>query len=304
MKPYLQLLAIVACLTFLSCQKEISWDIIPSTGGGGTGGGSTGGGNTDGDLLVKAVAITEGTTDTNVVTLTWDANKKLTQYKSTGRTNGFDASAQYDIIRHSNGNIQKINSKPFAPFGGFAVDSIVTYTYYQSTSNKLQYAITTTYTSIMDKKDSVVLTYNAAGYVTTKKVYSESIITGSMDLQIEETYTYDANGNLTHSSTSMADPLTGVLSAAGTTTMSYNTHKGPSRLGEEAFLILSVENVSPNYTNTKIQSGTSGGGGTSIPITATLSNTLYNSFDRPIKGTITTTPTPPGYKIHYTYYYQ
>jgi hypothetical protein len=290
-----------------SCQKGVEWASTPSTGGtGGSGGGGTTGGGSNGNLLVKAMAITAGTTDTNMIYVTWDANQRLTQYKSTGKTNGIDASAQYDITRLPGGNIQKIFSKPFAtlPGGGGAVDSVVHLPFYQAGTSKLQYVKTTTYTSTFNLVDSIVFTYNTAGMISMKKTYRESLVSGMIELQAQETYTYDTNGNLLTTNTSMADPFTGVLSPIGNTTMTYNTHKGPSKLGEEAYIILSPENASPNYINTKIQTGTSGGGGVTGTITASLSNTQYNSFDRPTKGTISTSPVPPGYVLLYTYYYQ
>lgn len=302
-------------ITIVSCQKEIDWGTNPSNGsgtggtGGGTGGsggsgGTTGGSN--GDLLVKAVAVTAGTTDTNFIYLTWDANKRLAQYKSTGKTNGIDASAQYDIIRLPNGDIQKIYSKPFTAFPGMpvSIDSMVTEVHYQVGTSKFQYAITTTYSSFLNSKDSVVFVYNTAGKVSTKTTYKESIITGTMDISFKETYTYDANGNVTNVSAQMADPITGTMSNAGSTVMTYNTHKSPWTIGDEAFIILSPENTSVNYTDKKVQSGNAGGGNVSGTVTGTLTNTQYNSFDRPSKGTITTTPMPPGYIINYTYYYQ
>lgn len=298
-------------ITIVSCQKEIDWSVNPSTGTG-TGGGGTGGtgggtsGNSNGDLLVKAVAVTAGTTDTNFIYLTWDANKRLTQYKSTGKTNGFDANAQYDIVRLPNGDIKKIYSKPFAPFPGMpvSIDSMVTDVYYQPGTSKFHYAVTTTYTSFLNSKDSIVFAYNTSGKVSTKTTYRESILTGTMDISTKETYTYDANGNVTTVSAQMADLLTGTMSNAGSTVMTYNTHKSPWTIGDEAFIILSPENTAVNYADKKVQSGAAGGGSVSGTVTGTLTNTQYNSFDRPTKGTITTTPMPPGYVINYSYYYQ
>jgi hypothetical protein len=309
MKP-LRLLAYCLCFFFIiSCQKEIDWGTPASggTGSGGTGSGGTGGSGSgsNGDLLVKAVAITAGTTDTNTLNLTWNAAKQLTQYKSAGRTNGFDATAQYDIIRLSNGNIQKIFSKPFGFFPGMGgVDSVVTYVYYQTGSNKVQYALSKTYTSFLNTNDSIVFSYNSGGKIITKTTYQESLITGTMAMSAKESYTYDANGNVTTVTADTVDPITGVLIPGGSTTMTYNTHKSPLTMGDEAFLILAPENSSVNSYSTKVQSGTAGGGGVSGTITGTLSNTIYNSYDRPTKGTITTTPMPPGYVTNYTYYYQ
>ncbi|MCE3281782.1 MAG: hypothetical protein K0Q66_519, partial [Chitinophagaceae bacterium] len=197
----------------ISCQKSVDWASTPTTGGGGgTGSGTTGGGS-NGNLLVKAMAITAGTTDTNMVYVTWDANQRLTQYKSTGKTNGMDVSAQYDITRLPGGNIQKIFSKPFAalPGGGAGVDSVVHLVFYQAGTTKLQYVRSTTYTSTFNLVDSVAFTYNADGRISMKKTYRESLVSGTIELHTQETYTYDANGNLLTTNTSMADLFTGVL---------------------------------------------------------------------------------------------
>jgi hypothetical protein len=309
MKPLRLLVCCLCSLFIISCQKEIDWGTpAGGSGSGGTGSGGSGSGGSgsgsNGDLLVRAVAVTAGTTDTNIVTLTWNSNKQLTQYKSTGKTNGLDASAEYDITRLSNGQIQKIFSIPFAYLGASGIDSIVAYVYYQTGTNKFQYALRTTYTSFLNTSDSVVFTYNSAGKIITKTTYQESLLTGTMAMSAKESYTYDANGNVTGVTADSVDPITGVLVPAGSTTMTYNSHKSPVTMGDEAFLILAPENSSVNFYSTKVQSGTAGGGGVSGTITGTLSNTVFNSYDRPTKGTITTTPMPPGYVLNYTYYYQ
>lgn len=312
MKPLrLLTLAVLTSFVFVSCQKEISLDLGPNTGGGGTGGGGTGGGGStggsNGDLLAKAVAITAGTTDTNIVTLTWNANKKLVQYKSTGKTNGFDVSGLYNITRASDDRIIKIYAEPFALFPGMpmTIDSTVYYVNYVGTSTKLKYVIATTYTAAINMNDSIVYTYNASNKVITKDTYRENILTGTMDIQAKETYAYDANGNLLSATNSIADPISGVLAPAGTTTMTYNTSaKPPAVLGEESYIILAPENISVNRLTKKVQSGNAGGGSISGTMTATASVTQSNSFGRPTTGSISTTPVPPGYVLNYTYYYQ
>jgi hypothetical protein len=305
----LRLLTFFAVLfTFVSCQKEISWD-LGTTGGGGTGGGGTGGGGTggsNGDLFVKGIAVTAGTTDTNIITLSWDANKKLIQYKSTGKTNGFDVSGLYNITRAADSRIIKIYAEPFALFAGMPVtiDSTVYYVNYVGATSKLKHVIATTYTTVLNFNDSIVYTYNANNKISTKDTYRENIVTGNLDLQAKETYTYDASGNVLTTNNSIADPVTGVLAPAGTTTMTYTADKPPVTMGEEAYIILAPENTSVNNYTTKIQSGNSGGGSVTGTITGTVTVQQKNSFGRPTKGSISTIPVPPGYVINFTYYYQ
>lgn len=299
---------VVVTFALFSCQKEIDWTLPPASGGGNPGGGNPGGGNTgtNGDLLVKAVAITGGTADTNVVTFTWDASKRLTQYKSTGKTNGFDVSGLYNIQRASDGRIEKIFAEPFALFPGMpvSIDSTIYYVNYQGTTNKLKYVMATTYMSGTTFSDSIVYTYSGTGKVDKKETYRESFVSGTMELSSRETYTYDGLGNLLTATNSTADPITGVLAPAGTTTMTFGAGKAPAVMGEECFIILSPENGSPNIVTKKVQSGNAGGGNVTGTITATATVTTTNSFGRPTKGSILVTPVPPGYTLNYTYYYQ
>lgn len=306
MKSTLHLLAVAVILVFSSCQKGVDWTgvTLPSSGGGtpGTGGG---GGSSNGDLLVKAISVNTTTNDSTTATYSWNSAKKLTRYTTVGKASGFTVGGDYQITRGTDGRIQKIFSIPVTGgFPGMSIDSIVYDVVYQGTTTKLQYVLTSTYSSLMDTYDSTVYTYNASNRVEKKETYREAFIGTTMDLVGRETYTYDGSGNIISVSNLSADPVTGLLVPAGSTTLTYATQKAPFTVGEEAFIFLAPENYSLVSLKKKIQTGTAGGGSTGITMTADATIQQSNSFGRPTKMSVSITPTPPGYTANMWFYYQ
>lgn len=288
MKYFISLAIVTLLIT--SCQK----DLVDPAGTPPTGGG---GGTSNGDLLVKAISITGA--DSTVINMKWDSNKRLIQYLSSGKTNGIATDSKTDIIRESNGNIKKmINS----PMGGSAyVDSIVAYVYYQPGTSKIAYVKDINYSSLIGQfSDSIIITYNAAGKISSKETYFENFITGMMEKQSKNNYTYDAQGNLLTNVTSIADPVTGSYAPGFTITNSYDSHLAPANFGDEAFIVkgLNDESVSPNHIIKKVQIGS----GTDLTIT--MSQYQFNTSNRPTSELLSVTPVPPGYTLMVSYFYQ
>ncbi len=291
MKNFFSFLAFIICLS--SCQKEL----VDPAGENGTGSGSGGGSNnSNGDLLVKGVSITGA--DTTIINLKWDSNKRLSQYLSTGRTNGIATNSRTDITRESNGNIKKMINSPMGAGGSF--DSTVSYVYYQPGTSKLSYVKDINYAVGFTFSDSALITYNAAGKISVKEIYFENFITGAMMKQSKSSYTYDAQGNLITNTTLTADPNTGIYAPGFVITNSYDSHLAPASFGDEAFIVrgLSEESVSANHLIKKVQTGSA------LDITLTMSQFQFNSYNRPTAEVIAFTPVPPGYTLKVTYYYQ
>lgn len=291
----MKLLISLAVIIFLasSCQKEFLDPNATSGSGSGSGGG---GSSSNGDLLVKGVSITGS--DTNTINLKWDSNKKLTQYISSGRTNGIDASSRIDISRESNGNIKKVFTIPLGASG--YIDSIITYVIYQAGTSKISYIKNINYTSILGSySDSSLITYNTAGKISIKETYLQNFITGVYEKQTKNIYTYDAPGNLISSVVNTPD-ANGNYTPALTITNTYDSHLAAETLGDDAFVLTSLgeEATSVNNLTKKSQSGSGSN------VTLTISQQQFNSTNRPISGLITATPIPPGYTLKYTYFYQ
>jgi len=276
-------------LLISSCQKEFIDATVTPPGGGG-------GGTSNGQLLVKALSITG--TDTTTVTLTWDSNKRLTQYISMGKTNGIVTNSKTDIIRESNGNIKKMINNPMG--GSAYVDSIVAFVGYQPGTSKIAYVKDINYTPFLSFSDSIAITYNAAGKISTKESFFENFLTGVMEKQSKSTYTYDAQGNLLTNTTLILDPVTMTYIPGFTITNSYDSHLAPASFGDDAFIVkgISEESISPNHLIKKVQTGS----GTDMMLT--MSQFQFNSFNRPTAEVIAFTPVPPGYTLTVSYFYQ
>jgi hypothetical protein len=288
MKIFISL--VIITLLIASCQKDLFDPSGTPTGGGGNGGTS------NGDLLVKALSITG--TDTTTINLTWDSNKRLSQYLSSGKTNGIVTNSKTDIIRESNGNIKKmINS----PMGGTSyVDSIVAFVYYVPGTSKIAYVKDVNYIPGFPFSDSIIISYNSTGKISSKETFIENIFAGGWMKQSKSTYTYDAQGNLITNSTVTADPLTGVYGPAFTITNSYDSHLAAASFGDEAFIVkgISEESVSAKHLIKKVQTGS----GTDNTIT--MSEFQFNTYDRPTSETITFAMGSSGYTLKASYFYQ
>ncbi|MES2882457.1 MAG: hypothetical protein V4676_09940 [Bacteroidota bacterium] len=282
------LTALITIFVLASCQKEISLEPNNNGGTGGTGG------NTNGDLLVKALEITIATNDTNVLTFEYDAQKRLTNYNSTGVVNGLPTLLNTRITRASDGKILNIVAK--SSFSG-GVDSTIYKVFYVAGTNKLSYVLSTQVTFIGDLNDSTTYTYNAAGQVVSKETFSD--LFGSWDVVEKRQFTYDANANVVKTE-SLTPNGSGGYDLNSTSTYTYDGRKTAIQMGDESFIAFGAENFSGSNV-TKIVSNAVASGTT---YTGIFSGQQFNSFNRPTIGTLTVTPQPPGYSVKLLYYYQ
>jgi hypothetical protein len=285
------LLVAATILLFTSCQKEFK-DVTVTPGGGGTGGGGTG--SSTGNLMVKAVSIAG--TDTTVVNLKYDANKKLIQHLVSGKSNGIPVDSKSDFVRDANGNIKKVVTIPANTMG--LIDSIVGVVTYQPGTSRFAYVINKNYNSFITLRDSTVFTYNAAGKVTVTEQFLENFLTGLWEKQFKTTYAYDALSNLT-TVVAYSPDASGTYTVGSTTTNTYDSHLSPLTLNEEVFLMsgIGLEVLSVNHIITKTINGSGQSG------VFTFSQTQYNSFNRPVSETLTATGTV-ALTAKTTYFYQ
>ncbi|MDX1954264.1 MAG: hypothetical protein SFU20_01955 [Chitinophagaceae bacterium] len=288
MKIRITLAAISLMVGLTACQKEISSELIdpnnPSN--------PNNQGNIDGELLVKALEITPATGDTNVITVEYDASKRMVKYLSKGKVNGVNTNIIYTFNRATDGKVQSI--KLVSDFGT-SFDSTLFYPYYQTGSNRLAYIKSTSSVGGFDITDSSVITYNAAGRVIRKESFQEALGIALPGSRID--FTYDANGNITVIANS-SDAGGGIYVEGSRFTYTYNGHKAAVQGGDEFFIIMAVTTVSPNDI-TRVDLETAAGDGTTI-----LSNQTYNSFDRPSKANASVTGPGGSYNLRFEYYYQ
>jgi len=273
-------LILFACLFLFSCQKEL--DPGPGNGGGGNGGG--GGGATTGKLLIKILQVSVATSDTNIVTCQWNANKRLIEYKSSGVVNGINTDILHTISRTADDKITRIVS--INSLG--SADSIVYRPVYSG--NRITYIIDTQYTFIGDQRDSSALTYNSSGQLISKETFGEFF--GIPLPSTKETYTYDSNGNLTVVTTLIA----GVTTAM--TSYTYDAHASAIVCGEECYVILGAYNVSKNNTTKAISNAVSSG----TTYTLTYSQQQYNANNQPTQESLSIVPS--GFDQRVWFYYQ
>ena len=266
-------------LVFVSCQKEIDWGTGASAG-------------SDGDLLIKTVQVTPSTNDTNILTLNWDANKRLIQYQSAGKVSSIPTNIVNQISRASDGKITRILSKSSITAG--LLDSVVYIPHYNG--SQMDYAIDTQYTLLGPIMDSLIFTY-AGGKVTSKETYTDLFF--GLQQSAKETYEYDANGNVTTVKSYSPDGAGG-YDLTATSTYTFDSHRSMITLGEESFLVLGAVNVSPKNFTKQVTNDVASG----TTYTTVFTNIQFNSFNRPKSGTLKTTPQPPGYDVKLTMYYQ
>ena len=277
-------------VAIVSCQKEITDGTPEQPGGGGTGG------NQNGNRLVKAQQITPSTGDTNIITLKWDAAGRLLEYNTNGVVNSSATQILIKIDRAADGKVTKIFSKSNLPMS--FVDSVVSKVYYVPGTSKLAYSISTQYSSFLGEiNDSSIYTYNGTGKIIAKESFQDFF--GSMEPTSKQTYEYDGNGNITKIIDLSHDGVSYTQDA--TTVNTYDGHKAAAPLGEEeCFVSLGAANVSVNNLVNQVTNAVSSGS----TYTTVVSGITYNSFDRPMKATLTVNPIPPGYVNNLTYFYQ
>lgn len=284
MKKLLTALSVVSVFLF-SCQKEISFDNVQP--------GTNPSGGVNGDLLVKAHEISLATNDTNTITFQWDNSKRLLQYYSFGKVNGFRTYINHRISRASDGKITRIISR--TEIDGALSDSSLYTVHYVPGSTKMAYTTGEHVGSFAGVFDSTTYSYNAAGMIASKETYSDFL--GGWEAISKEEYSYDANGNLTKIISFISDFNGGWLQG-GISSYTYGSRKTTASLGEESYIVISASAVSKNnmtgLTTNAVASGTN--------YSVVFSQQQFNSFDRPVQESARVSP--PGNELKLLYYYQ
>ena len=129
----------------------------------------------------------------------------------------------------SDGKIEKIVSA--SPPPAVFIDSIVYIPiYYLSGSSHLSYVIDTEFSVIGQIIDSSIYAYGSNGMISSKETFTDFF--GLVSPASKETYTYDANGNVTTISDYSPNGAGG-YDIAATETYTYDSHKNAVTLGEE-----------------------------------------------------------------------
>ncbi len=270
---------LIVILFFVACQKEIDW-------GAGT--------NSYGDLLVRAEQVTPSTSDTNILTLKWDASRRLIFYKSAGKVNGGATDILDSIVRKPDGKIAKIVSRSSLTAG--FLDSTVYFPFYQTGNSKLDYVIDSQYTILGTIVDSTTYLYNGT-QVIAKETFTDFF--GFLVPSGKQIITYDANGNVKTVTDSIPN-IAGGYDLGSVTTYTYDSHRSMLTLGEETFIILDPVNAGKNNFTKQVVNDVAGGNSS----TTTGSQYQFNNADRPLKFNLSVTPQPPGYDLKLTMTYQ
>jgi hypothetical protein len=243
--------------------------------------------------LVKAIEITTTTNDTNIINLKYDPSKRLIEYKSAGKVNGVYTHILYTITRLSDGKISQIVTKSslIAP----PIDSIVYEPHYEG--DLLKYVIDRQYTSFGMVRDSTAYTYNVSVQVGGKETFVD--LAGTMMPLSKEKYSYGVNGNITRTE-NFAPNGFGGYDLISTTNFTYNTLKNAVTLREESYIIFPVTTFSKNDVVRQEVVPASGG----PTLRTSMTEQMYNTFNRPTLASASVTPQPPGYNLRLLYYYQ
>jgi hypothetical protein len=283
MKFILYVLGVSCILGLSSCQKEV--DFAGTSGTGGTGGG--GGGTSNGSLLVRGVQ--KQGTDSSVTVTRYDANKKLINITSTGKSNGTDVTNEMRLYRNSAGILtRRVNINP--GLASVGVDSTIYTVHYDAASSR--------YTSMVggfslmgfDVFDSTAVTYDGGGKVTKTDIYQDnSLLGGGYTLSTRTKYTYGSDGSISKVELVTVDAGTGVETVQASYTYTYDNKSNPI-LGKfstsaEALLLSHYDWISPhNASKYVISSAGSPGGDITVNLTMT-----YNSSGYPAGGSMTQT---------------
>lgn len=283
---------IAACfvlVAFASCQKEIDWSVSNST--------QFPGGQTNGDLLVGGLQLSSNNRDTNRLTLSWDANKRLIRYQSAGRVNGVTLYLDTRIIRDTSGRIALMVSK--SDTAAVFTDSTEHRIGYVAGTRRMEYSVSTQRGGFFDgSNDSTRYTYNAAGQVTATLTFNDFF--GGYSISGRQDIGYDANGNIISVEDFVAMPFSTVYQKMATTTFTYDNQKAAATLGEEGWFLNSYSLLSKNNVIRTVSNAVASG----TTYTTVASNLQFNSFGRPTRATITTTPANPPSVMNVTYFYQ
>ena len=231
----LRLLTFAAVLfTFASCQKEISWDTNPPTGGGGTGGGGTGGGGTGGGtgtLLKKIVSVTNS--DTMTTYYTHDSQNRIETELMEGKVAGNYYKSFKRFIRDGNDRIITVKQKIEQAGMPSADTAVQTFYYPNSTTKEFTRSIMVMELMGLTNYDSTVYTYSG-GNMTKTEGYMASYMLGIQIAPYSQMNkfenTFDASGSITKMMAYSAPPGTPgqPIELLATYTHTYGTNNIPN----------------------------------------------------------------------------
>ena len=282
------LACIIAALLLTSCQKEyVVAGVDNPTGGNGSG-----------DLLTKFVS--ESPVANVTFNYTYDAAKNLNSrsYSFVAIGSSINIAVINSIQRDASERVTKIiNSSVFTDSVEITKDTSITVVHYpDAVTKKIDYFVQTSVTSIDLSQDSVLLTYNANGQVTTLIDYIISDLGSYVQKNI---LTYDAKGNVTNVQTFISDDGTN-YSPYSSTTYSFDDKKAYLNIGVESFLFGEFDLVcANNVTNGQTKDLTGAGSDISQAISYT-----HGTNNKPSTGVATQHQLSGDYSLKLSYFYQ
>lgn len=276
----------IIMLCFYACKKEKSFD--PNAGG------STGGG-TAGTLLTKVVTQL-GDDDSLGVFYGYDNQKRLISYRYDGVVDGDNFTGETQLIRNTQGIVQKVVVKS-SDLSGLGVDSMIYAVHYNTSSLRYTSKVLTFDDAGVTIKDSMAYSYNAAGKLSQSEEFLNDGVSAAYAKLSKTEYSYDAVGNVTRVKNYAYNESTGLYEAYDEDVYQYDTKVNPVMIGNEAFLLGDPLFASPNNvtrdTYTDLQDASFNDVVTSVY--------TYNSNNKPITATITYQSEGVPYPVVYTY---
>lgn len=276
------ILILAAAFLVFSCTKEKSTENGNNTGG------------TAKDSLLVKLVIHNGT-DSTVANFGYDNSRRLISDHILTTDNGTSYNDDYTLRRNSQGIItQTIEKSDSLKVHG--IDSLVYVVSYDGTKARYTSRVATVTVSGNTIKDSITYSYDASGKIIEADEYGSN---GQVPyvLIYKEVFSYDSFGSIADVKNYSVDPSTGASTAQSDETFAYDTRVNPLSLGNEALLldqpeVLSKFNViTDNYTQYQ----------PTMTNEVTSYTYVYNSLDKPDRGTVTLQGGNPN---TVTYYYQ
>lgn len=274
---------ILLLIVFVSCQKEIDWEL----------GGAA-------DQVLYRIKSTTGT-DTTQIDYTYDASKKIIKEKITGTAAGQNLDNELIINRNSGGIITTTVQKAAALIA-VGIDSVVTRYNYNTGTSKYTSSIFDLSIPGLSVSDSAVYVYDGSGRITSDSHY---LAIGGLPipvppiLALRNTYSYSASGaNLEMVAQDAATTPGGPLSPVATQTYTFDTRKNPLIILNEGILLARTGLYSANNATKAVVTNIA-----DPTQNFTMDNTYtYNAANKPDSSY--GTRTPGGTVTATKYFYQ
>jgi YD repeat-containing protein len=268
----------LAAISFVSCQKELSFE---STNGTPPPPGP--GPDPLGDLLVRSVT-NYSTVDSVVTTYNYDAATRLIGITNSGNLSGTVVDTKQTINRDGSGNItQMIWIDP-------QVGTLTTDVLYDAANNRYSHAIVRASVGGFNYVDSTIFLYDGAGRISFAEDY-ELDPQGNYSLIFKNEYTYTGSG-IDSVKFYQPDPTTGVVTYLSANVYGYDISVNPLVLSNgDAIVVGKPELYSPNNNNSLQSNGNT--------LTTIF---VLNSKNKPV--TSTSTYQVGAQQLKTAYYYQ